>query len=448
MTRRFSKAFFTFIIISIFLIFTSNLLGAQERFEDSRFGVQGAIVKFPDEMKEAGIEITRDWIDWQDMEPVKGQYNWAPMDKKVKAANQAGIEILGYFVHMPSWAKKEEKDLKSTVSMSKKYPLQEKYKKSKKPPLSGKKGTTSDFCAPKDINDFKEFAKAVAERYNGKNGHGRMKYIGILNEVTIPEFFDFKNADYVLWLVNGYEAVKEGNPDAKVLIGAFVDPLFFLGGKPDQVAQKFIDKMLGNYSQYYDIVDFHSYSKDDKGIVETTQYIQGRMNVYNVNKPMWITETATLTSMSQSDWQDNVAKGIIRRYVGALGNDVEKVFWFPFVGLPAPDEDPTGTETKTIALGWAFKNSQTYHQRLAYNAYKLMTSKLAGFTSVEKITDTQYKFIVNKKSVYVLWCDSESCSLPSEIIGAVKLTDYLGNEEIKNASQATLGESPVFVEEK
>jgi hypothetical protein len=99
-------------------------------------------------------------------------------------------------------------------------------------------------------------------------------------------------------------------------------------------------------------------------------------------------------------------------------------------------------------LGWAFKNSQTYHRRPAYNAYKIMTSKLAGFTSVEKMTDTQYKFIVNEKSVYVLWCDSESCSLPSEIIGTVKLTDYLGNEEIKNANQITLGESPVFVEEK
>ncbi len=422
MSKRFSKVFFIFIIISIFLISTSNLLLAQERYEDSHFGVQGAIVNFPDEMKEAGIEITRDWIDWKDMEPVKGQYNWAPMDKKVKAANQAGIEILGYFVHMPAWAKK--------------------------PPLSDKKGKPSDFCAPKDINDFRRFAKAVAERYDGKHGHGQMQYIGILNEVTIPEFFDFKNADYVLWLVNGYEAVKEGNPDAKVLIGSFVDPLFFLGSKPDPLAQTFIDKMLGNYSQYYDIVDFHSYSKDDKGIVETTQYIQGRMNVYNVNKPMWITETATLTSMSQSDWQDNVAKGIIKRYVGALGNDVEKVFWFPFVGLPAPEEDPTGTETKTIALGWAFKNSQIYHRRLAYNAYKLMTAKLAGFTSVEKITDTQYKFIVNGKSVYVLWCDSESCSLPPEIIGTVKLTDYLGNEEIKHASQITPGESPVFVEEK
>ncbi|MDP2911489.1 MAG: beta-galactosidase, partial [Candidatus Omnitrophota bacterium] len=223
-------------------------------------------------MKEAGIEITRDWIDWQDMEPVKGQYNWLPMDKKVKAANQAGIEILGYFVHMPAWAKKKQKDLEPALPINQKYPP--KNKGGQKPPLFNKKTKASDFCAPKDINDFKEFAKAVAERYNGKHGHGEMKYIGILNEVTIPEFFDFKNADYVLWLVNGYEAVKQGNPDAKVLIGSFVDPLFFLGLKPDPVAQKFIDKMLGNYSQYYDIVDFHSYSRSDVSITETTRYIK------------------------------------------------------------------------------------------------------------------------------------------------------------------------------
>jgi hypothetical protein len=439
----------TIIILVIAIVLTSNLLLAQERYKDSRFGVQGAIVNFPDEMKEAGIEITRDWIDWQDMEPVKGQYNWAPMDKKVKAANQAGIEILGYFVHMPAWAKKGEKDSKASVSMSKKYPLKEKYKKSKKFPLSDKKATTSDFCEPKDINDFRRFAKAVAERYNGKNGYGQMKYIGILNEVTIPEFFDFKNADYVLWLVNGYEAVKQGNPDAKVLIGSFVDPLFFLGSKPDPVAQAFIDKMLGNYSQYYDIVDFHSYSHSDAGMAETTQYIKERTEFYNVNKPMWITETATLIlNFTEQDWQNRLAQSVIKRYVLAFGGGVEKVFWFPFVGLPTPDEDPSSTTNKIIALGWAFKNSQTYHERPAYNAYKIMTSKLAGFTSVKKITDTQHKFIVNEKSIYVLWCDSESCSLPSEIIGTVKLTDYLGNAEIKNANQITLGESPVFVEEE
>src|SRR3989338_5287547 len=88
-------------MISQLIIFPS--IYASE--EKSHFGVQGAVAKFSREMKEAGIQITREWIEWGKIEPIKGRYNWEEMDKKVREANQSDIEILGYFVHMPSWAK-------------------------------------------------------------------------------------------------------------------------------------------------------------------------------------------------------------------------------------------------------------------------------------------------------------------------------------------------------
>jgi len=53
----------------------------------------------------------------------------------------------------------------------------------------------------------------------------------------------------------------------------------------------------------------------------------------------------------------------------------------------------------------------------------------------------------NKNPVYVLWCDLESCSVPGEIVGSVKVTNYLGDEQIKNSEQIVLSESPIFVEE-
>ena len=46
----------------------------------------------------------------------------------------------------------------------------------------------------------------------------------------------------------------------------------------------------------------------------------------------------------------------------------------------------------------------------------------------------------------MLWCDSGSCSIPSEISGSVKVTDYLGNEQTKQANEITLTDSPIFVE--
>jgi hypothetical protein len=99
-----------------------------------------------------------------------------------------------------------------------------------------------------------------------------------------------------------------------------------------------------------------------------------------------------------------------------------------------------------------------------YYSLKTMVDKLEGFTTVTTISacDTPqddriesgpggicyYKFnFENKNPVYVLWCDSESCSLPSEITGTVKITDYLGDEKTIDADQIILTETPIFVEE-
>jgi hypothetical protein len=143
---------------------------------------------------------------------------------------------------------------------------------------------------------------------------------------------------------------------------------------------------------------------------------------------------------------------VIKRYVRAFGEGVEKVFWYPFIGLPILKEYPVfGSNEKVLGLGWDFpKNAgkdQQFHPRQAYYAYKLMAGKLGSFSSVEKIADTQYKFIfTDKKPVYVLWGSREHVSLPAGITGNVKVTDCMGKEGIKLASEIVLSEDPVFLE--
>jgi len=45
--------------------------------------------------------------------------------------------------------------------------------------------------------------------------------------------------------------------------------------------------------------------------------------------------------------------------------------------------------------------------------------------------------------LYVLW---GSGGVSSEISGTVKVTDYLGNEQTRQAEEIVLTESPIFVE--
>ena len=365
------------------------------------FGVQGGWPNFEDAVKATGVGFIRAWINWSDIEPVKDQYRWSSLDELVNKADQAGIKVLGYFRSTPAWAKKRP-------------------------------GCMSDICAITDMNEFKQCAKDVAARYRGK-----MDYIEILNEVTLEAFFERGvGNDYRDWLIAGYEGVKAGNRDATVLIGGLVNPLD---------AREFVDDMLQHYNRYYDVVNFHVYASEDK-VSEASRYIKGRMQAFGVSKPVWITETATKIVDTSSD-QQKLARDVIKRYARAFGEGIEKVCWWQLVDLPLPSEySGAGTSTGATGLGWdypkGYGQTPAFHPRQAYHTYKVMTSKLAGFDSVKKVDDTQYRFVVNGKAVYVLW---GSGSLPAEITGTCKVTDYLGNET-RLAGDIILSDSPVFIE--
>ncbi len=82
----------------------------------------------------------------------------------------------------------------------------------------------------------------------------------------------------------------------------------------------------------------------------------------------------------------------------------------------------------------------------AFTAYQAMIDQVDCFTSLTNIADGQYKYtFADKDPVYLLWCDSGSCSVPSSISGNITVTDYLGNEQSTTASQLTLTASPVYV---
>ena len=402
---------------------------------ESHFGMGGGPPKFVDELKDSGSEITRVWISWDKIEPINDQYNWVEMDETVTSANKRNIEVLGYFYSMPAWARDKASPGNKTT-----------------------KGKPADPGVPVNWDDYTQFARNVAERYDGNHGHGEMKYIEIWNEVQ--GFAEMNSKEYEPWLIKGYQAVKQGNPNAQVLLGAVHSPADFNGGFSGQTTEEFITAMLKDYSQYYDIFNFHIYQRKDSAVGEQVDYMKGLMRKYNVNKPMWITETATFWPNVVCDnlaWREEAAKGVIKRYAQALGNGVEKVFWYAFTALPTIEENPSGAKCKAPAdflmggLGWVFPKGQglpidEFHPRPAFDTYKLMTSKLSGFSSVEKIADTQYKFIVHGKNVYVLWSETGSSSLPAEISGLVKVTDYLGNDEVKQVSEIVLSGSPIFVE--
>lgn len=382
----------------------------------ARFGVGGGLRHFVPELKEAGVQVVREWINWNEIEPAEGRYNWSLMDERVKAANRANIQVLGYFIMTPTWAKKDPR-------------------------------CKADICAIRDMELFGKFARKVAERYAAGSEFGTMTEIEILNEVTFPEFFDFKNTRYEDWLIAGYEGVKAGNSDAIVLNGAFVNPLN---------AKEFVERMLRDYARYYDVVSYHVYERE-KDAEAATEYLKSRMQASKIHKPIWMTETATVPRVSDADAQSSMACGVLKRYAIAFAQGVERVFWWPLNGRPTaqeysypPGKEPSPSE-KLVGLGWTARGESSepkyvFHPRPAFATYKLLTSKLHGFSSAAKIADGQYRFAVGSRTVYVLWCDTGTCLPPQELAGTVAVTSCKGVESSLPASKLILGPCPQVVE--
>ncbi|GAA5141900.1 hypothetical protein GCM10023340_04430 [Nocardioides marinquilinus] len=57
-------------------------------------------------MRELGARRIRVDVSWAQVEPVEGQRDWTTVDRVVREARAAGLEVLGLLVYEPSWARR------------------------------------------------------------------------------------------------------------------------------------------------------------------------------------------------------------------------------------------------------------------------------------------------------------------------------------------------------
>lgn len=149
-------------------------------------------------ISEAGFSWIRQEFPWYDIE-IHGKNDfedrrfephrsaWDKYDNIVELAEQYDIEIIARLSAPPSWTRAEGDALGA-------------------------------FAPPDNVQDYADFASAVAERYAG-----RVSYFQLWNEPNIYPEWGEQAVDpegYTALLCAGYEAIKAANPDAVVLAGA------------------------------------------------------------------------------------------------------------------------------------------------------------------------------------------------------------------------------------
>lgn len=372
-------------------------------------------------------------FSWGMIEPEKGTYDFSETDKTVKEAQENGLHILANIQTFSPWdnAKPEEKIIKD--------------KEEGPAPSPSRK--------PNDMEAYKNFIRKLVERYDGdgQDDMPDLKYPiyfwEVLNEPEMQEpplvFFDEPPEDYLEVLKVTYQTIKETFPEAQVLHAG-------MAGMEDWMVD-FWDKVFAlGATDYFDIANMHCIGHGEYLNIPAFKEFLAK---YNIDKPIWITEVQ-IEDRQEKKSKEEYAASLIRSYVFGLANGAEKFFYvnlkLPPQGLPPESEGGPGfSDLSTLVTQDGNKNPLFY-------AHKNIADKIGKFSKVEKIKEKvegktiiegQYKFTVDNKTIYVLWGEGE---LPEEIksLRTLKVTDFLGKENLLSGEQTKLSSNPIFIEIK
>ncbi len=398
--------------------------------------------------QDLGAAWVRAPIYWSSVEPTNttpANYNWSSADRVAGAAADACLNMVVTHLGAPDWA-----------------------------------ATAPDGPIDKvPLSELVEYITALVERYDGDG-------IDDAPRSPVVNYWEFYNEPdeaanpnggrwghdgdaYAAMLAAVYPAVKAANPNAKVVFGGIAYDWFDTQNPPGPFVQRFLDDVLSaGGGAHFDIMNFHAYpsfagtwtQNNGPGLREKAEAIRTKLQEYNLNKPIVITETGW-----HSD-NDPVAYGspeiqaryVLMLYTQSLAAHIDFSIWFSMIdpGPLYPFENGLISDDNPPIV------------KPAYTAYQVAATKLRGVTFQSKLTDAEtgsylvevYRFTTPQgKTLYIGWRnpvtsnDTHAVRLPAE---AVTVQDLYGtvvatiqdHDDGQNDGQVTvsLSAAPVYID--
>ena len=332
---------------------------------------------------------------WGLIEPKPGRYVWTfTTDRQVERWQNENLAVLVTIWPFADWDQDScHSDKPEAVGM---FP-----------------GMGSRLYSPCNKEAYSNWLTAVVERYDGDgiNDMPGLKYPirhwEVLNEPAMqgPEltFYQEDSNSYLELLKLSHQTIKAADPNSQVL----------LGGQAG-MQSKFVDywqPIIQGAAGYFDIGNIHSISSRDLDFF-ASEYREFLDNNAFERTSFWVTEALVGTPPGEQKLTDDeLARRTMTGYASSFAAGADVIF---NVG----GHDPTGGPG-----------------RLSAKTVELMAQTLGTFNTVFQLDDNLVEFeMPNGNSVFVLW---DNAVLPPTVSGKVTVIDYLGNENIEEATQVS-----------
>jgi len=221
---------------------------------------------------------------WTSLEPLKGVWNWQPLDTWVAAAEQHGVQdILLTLGQTPPWASSNPDDVNYVGAGA------------PAPPINNQ--------------DWSDYITAVAQRYKG-----HIRYYEIWNEPNDPTYYTGTVAELATLTALAYGILKQVDPGNTVLSPAAYEP-------------GYLDQLLdAGIASNVDMIAFHFYETPPESTAAAIADVRLVMAAHSVSAiPLWDTEAA---SGDDTVPEDLAAAYFVRKYLVDLAFGSIRFDWY------------------------------------------------------------------------------------------------------------------------
>lgn len=437
--------------------------------EEGGFSINEAI--------ELGNQRTRLILLWKMVEPRKGKFNFALVDRIIEMHHRSEIKLLVTIQCISEWGTKRPSEKETSAP-------------------------------PRDMSVYRRFLRKVASRYKGK-----VEYWQIENEVydtTLgkSKYWNGTKEEYIELLKNAHDEIKKADPGANVVMAGFANVMFREIDRGNKKVEKFYEYLMKNGKNYCDTVDFHQYFEPDT-VYNEVKILKDTMKKFGFKKEIISTEAGDLDIrlfpkhilhpekpipvvqkfLAIPDVRNKLkqlkenkitpdelvefaiflkrnprsgpilekyqAESLVKRYCISLSQGVSQIYWVWMRDLEKPDD--------YWFFGSMCLQDTDGRKKPHFWTYKLMILKLENFRRVKEIKHKTgvkiFRFDMAKGApIYILWSDNgkKKIDISSIVPGSkVKITRIITQrgKTIKDVKTKTISpksividETPVFIE--